>query len=792
MNSGSTRKNKILAAARILRNTRRTDIGRRMLEAIKAENVEEVDRLLVMPGVNLSYKDMDEDDDNRINVVTLAKRKKNHNILVRLVKYAIDHNQVDIASSLINISYKYGITLLMYEVGNYNTDMVKKLLAVPGIDVNLTDEEGDTALIIAVSEEYIEGIKLLLAVPGIDVNYENIHGNTALMLAVSEGHIEIAKLLLAVPDINVGYENSDGFNALIAAISGEHIESVKLMLGVPGIDVNHITDDGYNALNIALDSEANIRTSNIIRLLLAIPEIDVNQSNPNYEDLPLTAALARKRAGDIIVSLIDKTVDINFINYELKTALQYALMYPDPAKNNPGLRLRIVKALLAKHADPRLGLEPSPYTNAINNVYTSEINRVIRQSVPISLEFAWKGYSRGDIAMFNGVFESVEKSQNISLCPVCLSYVEHRDACMYMSHNCSQGGNIYDIDLYNKYKSGGTGRIYWCTVCSRICSDTHRHYQLSSASGPKPNFMVNPLGSLYITTDENCKAQGGGGLDEKLKRINGLKEHAKRLQPEIGRISKQDAKDELVEAAWDAALTGMRGTLARIKDTRQFSVPNTNFPNNVPPPPPPANALAVLVYPTIAYPGEGIPEQFPVLHQNVPNASEFGEETPVAVQFRHRMADNTLNRHQDNYIGIDNLFRLFMNNQDFALPAWGMCWMFTDTEHQCTARLYPQEAADILVKAQPLITPEAHAEYTQILNNYARRFNQKFAVAGGGRRKTYRRKRAQRQKGSGLSDTELVASPDAESMIPPVLDAECTLSPLTRQTAKTRRHGRRH
>jgi ankyrin repeat protein len=105
-----------------------------------------------------------------------------------------------------------------------HTEIVKLLLAAPDIRVNdgecliieKTNRWGSTSrsyipdncgpLIKAVKYNHIEIVRLLLATPGIDVNHTCQDGNfeyTPLMQAVADSRTEIVKLLLAAPGIDV-------------------------------------------------------------------------------------------------------------------------------------------------------------------------------------------------------------------------------------------------------------------------------------------------------------------------------------------------------------------------------------------------------------------------------------------------------------------------------------------------------------------------------------------------------------------------------------------------------------
>ena len=748
----------LLAVPGIDVNHRDEDGRTALMLASMNSHTEVVKALLATSGIDVNLADEDE-----ITALIFAVDEQNATIVKLLLRAGANVNYVD----------NDGDSALIVAVDKGDTEIIELLLATPGININHAGENGNTALLNAAFNGYTEIVQILVA-KGVDVNQANDTGNTALFwgaqkghieilrtllnaganvnhagdsgdtaltLAASEGHMNIIRLLLTA-GANINHACNSGRTALMNAAINGHIELVRFLIAT-GVNVNDVNEDGNTALMLAAEK----KRADVVLLLLAIPEIEVNRAN-NIGNLPLTIALNKDMPLAIINSLIGKTREenINYLNAEGKTPLQYALGHRDVE-----LRLNIVRALLEKHADPRIGIEPTPYTNAMNRIYTDEINRLIRTAVPIPPAMVWKGYTRGDVSMLNDVFLNPEEARATSFCPVCLAVVKHNQGCMYMNHECPRSGRTYDVELYNKYKTGAN-TIYWCTICGRICNSSHDHYRLGPADGPKPALITNKRGTFF---DPDCSGQGGGGLNEKLKRMHALRESAIRLNNEIGRITKEDAHKELVESAWDAPLTGMRGIIERTLARQQFNHPNTKFPPNVA-----NNNVAVASAP---YPNAANPALFPVVHAEGYDPVVM-EDVSNAVQFRHRKADGTINNHTDTYIGIDTLFRnIFSDDKPF-----GMCWNYAGG---CTARIYPQELASILTSAVGL-TPEKRAEYQAILNTYANRFDRHMAAAvGGGRHKTYKR----RKQHGGLDESE--------SMFPMATDAVCSLpAPKSRRT----------
>ena len=92
-----------------------------------------------------------------------------------------------------------------------------------GTDTPWPDASGAEAdgggLYEASKEGNLEVVKLLLAVPGIDVNLEGEDGRTPLHKASERGHLEVMKVLLRAPGIDVNREDKEGVTPLCDASS---------------------------------------------------------------------------------------------------------------------------------------------------------------------------------------------------------------------------------------------------------------------------------------------------------------------------------------------------------------------------------------------------------------------------------------------------------------------------------------------------------------------------------------------------------------------------------------------
>ena len=75
-----------------------------------------------------------------------------------------------------------------------NTDMVRSLLAAPGIDVNAIDERGSTPLHEAARYGHDDICRILIAA-GANLKSKDRDGKTALQLAIQGNHDDVVRVL---------------------------------------------------------------------------------------------------------------------------------------------------------------------------------------------------------------------------------------------------------------------------------------------------------------------------------------------------------------------------------------------------------------------------------------------------------------------------------------------------------------------------------------------------------------------------------------------------------------------
>ena len=205
----------------------------------------------------------------------------NHNAMMRAALVA--HRSLGLGQQLSKAVY------------NNDIDKIRVLLTIPGVDINYQGTDGNTALMNTV---YIQNepeiMRMLLAYSQIDVNIKNRYGQTALIMATKGGYseanskepalsknLECIRQLVAVPGIELNHIDKDGNTALLNTIRSRKLAAFKLLLEA-GADPNVI----YPTRELSRTPLMEASTGNyleFLRILLAIPEIEINAVNNNHK-----------------------------------------------------------------------------------------------------------------------------------------------------------------------------------------------------------------------------------------------------------------------------------------------------------------------------------------------------------------------------------------------------------------------------------------------------------------------------------------------------------------------------
>jgi ankyrin repeat protein len=608
-----------------------------------------------------------------------------------------------------------------------NLPEVNRLLAVPGVKVNMETERGGyTPLYFASQNGHAHVVKRLLAVRGIHINYgHGPDGYTPLYIACQNGHLEVVKLLLN-SGVKSGGKVYGGFTPLHAAVKIGHFQIVdELLKNNEFYKVNAKTDaDGFTALFLAA-REGNIP---IVDRLLKNQYIMVNEQTK----AGTTALYIASQNGHLPVVkrlLADPIIDVNLERQGISP------LYIACQRGH----LEIVKNLLAAGADVNATSPDgkTPVDIAREKGHMDIVALFSVSEIPLT---KWKGWNRTDIELMNTIFSTEPETagerrpcENWSCCPICLMYSERRDGCIYMNHNCTTTGRPYHKELYNKYKvkqGYWKGTVCWCTICGRICQQTpHRHFALKHVNDPDASVIdirADPYGN-----EPGCLAAGGGGLREKIARFRKMRECALELNSEIGVITHEDAIKKLVEETWNAPLVHnpVLNTILAEKKWNE-AVANTAFPL------PNVRANNAVHVEAVPWPFADRPQFRPMFGEAGENIISMAD-VPVLITLTHRQADGSLRQHNilrengndepPKGISIQSLFDVVdADISNTASSDFGKCTLFGDG---CTGIIYPDELQYVLdnypVEHLPADSPD-RASYQRIIDRYRGHFNERY------------------------------------------------------------------
>lgn len=667
---------------------------------------------------------------------------------------ALDKKKFKVFKYLISQSSRERLNYSFHDMLNepkVDIDTIKFLIS-EGADVNSVLPDKNHTLMVplayAAKHNNIEIIKLLLN-SGANVDGGN-RGLPPLFYSIEQGNKDIVKLLrdagasakrelmvdgkfIKVLDYALTKKNKD----IIKLLSEMHIHDIMEMLRngkdikvdvlllvfKDNIDVKD--QEGKTALMYSVLH----RNMNLIKVILD------NGANIDLQDKEGKTALmyAAMKDGklEILKYLIKKGANLNLQDKEGSTALFIATKTSN---------FSIIKFLIKNNAD--LNIKNNDGNTAEFYAISSEIKALFNGLGVVKI---WKGYTRSDIDSFNIIF-GADDPYNHSHCPVCLKYIMRQDGCLYlMDHDCSSLPGYYHEDLYEKYKSE-KGTIVWCTACGRICQ-SHQHYALSRAEEDVPGLETKSQSSPF---GNDCRPYGGGP-PEKAMRYKALREKAFEIKDQAGKISEDDAMDQLVIAAWNGPLDARFNASENLKAKKWLEHPIENYPVT-------GAIVANVIYPDVPVPPE---RQMPKLVQGTNAATLDDGDVLVFIHPDPKTGESFHESvHPDslcNKGSFLNAINMTMTTATADMQGrFGRCW-----DGECKAILYPIE-----VKTALELYGELTPEETELYNNYKKKFNEKFSKRSGG----------------GNSSEE------EAGMFRPLTDGVCLLPP--KQTVKSSKGGR--
>ena len=436
----------------------------------------------------------------------------------------------------VNAKSPDGSTALMEAALEGHAEIVRALLEA-GADVNAKNNRGWTALLRAAQEGDADVVRLLLDARA-DTNVATSDGSTALMRAAYENHIEVVRLLLAA-GANVNAQDNEGWTPLMFATGQGHTDIVRALLEA-GADVNVQDEEDWTALIVAAENNH----ADIVRLL-ASAGADLNiKTMPSGPMLPSTALMLAAHNGHVEAAraLLEVGADMNLEDSDGWTALMIAA--------DQG-HTELVKALLAAGADPNI-------QNIEDKTALDLAAAQGFQDIVDLLQPKWNGWTRADVDAFNPLLETPLGG---SFCPFCVQFVPRAEGTPFLKHVCRQP----HPELYALYKNA-EGLVEWCNTCGRPCS-VGRHYALQPYQATRRAALL-PAGPAGEGDEAVCRAGGGGGIDEKIKRADRMIGQAAVLQRQVGTISAKEARKQLIEEAWNAPLARNRRVEEILRDKK--------------------------------------------------------------------------------------------------------------------------------------------------------------------------------------------------------------------------------
>jgi hypothetical protein len=410
-------------------------------------------------------------------------------------------------------------------------------------------------------------------------------------------------------------------------------------------------------------------------------------------------------------------------------------------KNYKGM----VVLLLSRNADPNIQIKGKTAYNLAKGPEVQELLKPKEEKV-------WKGYSKSDIELFEQFFEDPE---NWCFCPVCLDFTQrlknpetNETGCMYLAHTCkpdARNEKIHKLYIGNK-KTG------ICTICGRICL-SHAHFTYAPPDATvRPPLAVLPTGPgviiNYYGGDADCRMQGGGGIEEKVRRIQTLVDTACELQSEVGKADGKETRDKLIEAVWKGSQDSTIDAKKILEAKKFIPTKCTNqFPEK--------EIVTTEFYPSARRPKDErklTPIKFEASGPvgagggGVECFVHLGTDRPV-YRFRHKQPDGSIYEHVGEEICAPDLLEAIKSE-----VVTGKCPI---NPEKCKGYLYPEELVGIL-------EPKDLESYTKLFNRAMFQKKKEEEAAAGA---------------PGANAAQQGGSRNDDSIMHPMDDAECDVPP---------------
>lgn len=536
-----------------------TKNGQLLIKAAGEENLNAVNKLIAK-GVNIDYQDA-----NGNTALIEAVSIQNHEIVGRLLK----------AGANVALKDKHDRTALMYAAMGLNRQILEDVFFEAPDDQQLViadyvDKNGKTALIHAADGGGNKNTLFLLK-RGADPNIADDAGLTALFYSIrsEQSNAVIKEFIQRGAKTEIDKQGMPGFkwSALIFALTQAPSGGEKYafeILKAPWVNVNAVdpTDDGDD--NTALHYAVKQNMSIALITALLDKGADINARNINGENvLHMFGDEEFDGTEEVMLEkarfLLDRGADINAQDEPGTTPLMIAAELD---------MVGLAKLLLERGAKKELQNEDGE--TALDIAEREENEEIITlleggEVAPAAVEM-WAGYTQSDAQFFDSIVENEESLYRKTFCPICLQHGSWEETCKYLTHKCKPA--VRHERLYNLYKDIA-GTIVWCAVCGRH-GKGHGHYPTTDGTEVTPPEILPFQRGAHVYKPESCPLEGGGGPEEKIRRVDGLLKQVCEAQKDVGKRTNKEVRDELIEAAWRAASTENAALVEEIKAAKKF------------------------------------------------------------------------------------------------------------------------------------------------------------------------------------------------------------------------------
>jgi len=226
---------------------------------------------------------------------------------------------------------------LFHAASKGDEDGVRRLLALPNIQVDFKDGEARTPLSFAAEAGNGRIVQLVLNSREVDINSKDSNGSSPLAYASARGHEDVVWLLLGRSDVVINTSDNWGRTLLSLAARGGHVSLVSQLLSRGDTRTYLVDDKGQSVLSHAAEEGH----AAIVRMLLSSGKI-----HPDLKDQEGRSSLwyASKNGHVSIVNMLLETgwVDPTSKDKDGISPIWHA------ASNGHG---SVVKLLLASHVD---------------------------------------------------------------------------------------------------------------------------------------------------------------------------------------------------------------------------------------------------------------------------------------------------------------------------------------------------------------------------------------------------------------------------------------------------------